>query len=164
MAFLSQPFRRSWVSRLHIHSNLKASSTHRNLTTATDQTAKKPLRKAQSYADSSIAMSADAFLSAVKARRTYYQLDSSSTISDERIQELLNQVILNTPSAFNSQTTRALLLLGDEHKKLWNDITKPAVKAVAPAEAWPASDQKLTGFANAYGTVSAPDHYSMAHD
>lgn len=64
--------------------------------------------------------------------------------------------MLHTPSAFNTQSTRALILLGDEHKKLWNDVNKPAVKAVASPEAWPASEQKLTGFENAYGTVSRP--------
>ena len=99
-------------------------------------------------------MTADSFLSAIKARRTYYQLEASSTISDERIQEIVNQVVLHTPSSFNSQSTRALVLIGEEHKKLWATIVKPAVKAVAPAESWPGSEKRLSGFENAYGTVS----------
>lgn len=45
------------------------------------------------------------------------------------------------------------MLLGDEHKKLWTDIVKPAVKAVVPAEGWPASEQRLSGFNAGYGTV-----------
>lgn len=96
---------------------------------------------------------ADAYLKAVKARRTYYQLDASSTISDERIQEIVNEAMLHTPSSFNSQSTRALVLVGDEHTKLWKDIVKPAVKAVAPAESWEQSEKRLSGFQNAYGSV-----------
>jgi uncharacterized protein len=97
---------------------------------------------------------ADNFFAAVKARRTYYQLEATSPISDDRIQELVNQTFLHTPSSFNSQTTRGLVLVGSEHKKLWAEIVKPAVKAVAPAEAWPSSEKRLSGFENAYGTVS----------
>jgi Nitroreductase family len=80
---------------------------------------------------------ADNFLSTIKARRTYYQLEGKSPISDERIQEIVNQTFLHTPSSFNSQTSRALVLVGNEHKHLWDQIVKPAVKAVAPASAWP---------------------------
>ncbi|KIW19331.1 hypothetical protein PV08_03625 [Exophiala spinifera] len=97
--------------------------------------------------------SASTFLDAVKARRTIYQLSSESTIPDSRIKEIVEQAVLHVPSSFNSQSTRVVVLLGPEHKKLWADIVKPAVKAVAPAEAWPASEQRLSGFEAGYGTV-----------
>jgi uncharacterized protein len=96
---------------------------------------------------------ADAYLAAVKARRTYYQLEHSSPIPDERIQEIVTQAILHTPSSFNSQSTRVLILVGEDHTKLWKDIVKPAVKAVAPADQWEKSEQRLSGFQNAYGSV-----------
>jgi uncharacterized protein len=96
---------------------------------------------------------ADGFLKPVKERRTYYQLSDENVIPDERVHEIVQQVIKHTPSSFNSQSTRALILLGDEHKKLWNEIVKPAVKAVAPPEAWEGSNQRLSGFASAYGSV-----------
>ncbi len=97
---------------------------------------------------------ADSLFAPVKARRTYYQLSDESPISDDRIHELVQEVIKHTPSSFNSQSTRAVVLLGDEHEKLWEDIVKPAVKAVAPPEAWEGSNKRLSGFAAAYGTVS----------
>jgi uncharacterized protein len=96
---------------------------------------------------------ADAYLAAVKGRRTYYQLEHSSPIPDERIQEIVTQAILHTPSSFNSQSTRVLILVGDDHTKLWKDIVKPAVKAVAPADQWEKSEKRLSGFQNAYGSV-----------
>ncbi|TGZ82179.1 Nitroreductase [Ascodesmis nigricans] len=93
------------------------------------------------------------FLAALKARRTYYALKPSSPISNEKIQEIVNEVVLHTPSSFNSQTTRAVILFGDEHKKLWSIITHDALKAVVPADAFAATAQKVAGFANGYGTV-----------
>merc|ERR1711939_66999 len=97
--------------------------------------------------------SSSTFFEAVKARRTIYQLSSESPVPDSKIKEIVKEAVLHVPSSFNSQSTRVVVLLGDEHKKLWGDIVKPAVKAVAPQEAWPASEQRLSGFQAAYGTV-----------
>jgi predicted oxidoreductase (fatty acid repression mutant protein) len=97
--------------------------------------------------------SSSTFFEAVKARRTIYQLSSESPVPDSKIKEIVKEAVLHVPSSFNSQSTRVVVLLGDEHKKLWGDIVKPAVKAVAPEEAWPSSEQKLSGFQAAYGTV-----------
>lgn len=93
------------------------------------------------------------FLDAVKARRTHYALSSESPIPDSKIHEIVNTAVKNVPSSFNSQSTRVVVLLGAEHQKLWGDIVKPAVKAVAPADAWPASEQRLSGFQAGYGTI-----------
>ena len=97
-------------------------------------------------------MSSKAFLDIIATRRTFYQLGPQSPISDLRIQEIIEEVILNVPSAFNSQTTRVALLVKQEHVKLWN-IVKEVVKGVAPAEQWPDTEMKLNGFQGAYGTV-----------
>jgi uncharacterized protein len=98
-------------------------------------------------------MGAAELIAGFKHRRSIYTLDSTSTISDDRIHEIVQEAVTHTPSSFNSQSTRLLVLLGDEHKKLWNDIVKPAVKAVAPPEAWEGSEKKLSGFAAGYGTI-----------
>lgn len=99
-------------------------------------------------------MGSKAYLAAVKERRSYYALEASSPISDARIQEIVEETLLHTPSTFNSQSTRMVLLLGSDHVKLWGDIVKPAVKNVMPADYWPSTEEKLTGFEKAYGTVS----------
>lgn len=92
------------------------------------------------------------YLAAVKARRTYYPLKKESTISDKRIEEIVGQAILHAPTSFNSQSSRAVVLLKDEHNKLW-DIAKTALKAVVPEEQYPTTEQKLNMFQGAYGTV-----------
>jgi len=92
------------------------------------------------------------FLDAVQARRTVYALSKSSPISNDRIVELVNFAVKHCPSSFNSQSTRALVVLGDHHDKVWQ-IAKDKIKAIVPAENWPASEQRLNGFQNAYGTV-----------
>jgi predicted oxidoreductase (fatty acid repression mutant protein) len=93
------------------------------------------------------------FLEAIKNRRTYYAITNESPVSDEKIKEILEQALLHVPSAFNSQTTRLVLLLGDQHKKLWN-ITKETLRKIVPAENFGATESKIDGsFASGYGTV-----------
>jgi hypothetical protein len=92
------------------------------------------------------------FLDAIKNRRTIYALKKESTISDAKVQEIINHVILHTPSSFNSQTTRVVLLVKEEHTKLW-EITKEVLKSIVPAENYPATEQRLNGFQAGYGTV-----------
>lgn len=93
------------------------------------------------------------FSDALKNRRSYYALTNKSLISDQEIEEIINFAVTNVPSAFNSQSTRVVLLLGDNHKKVWN-ITKEILKAKISAEAFVATEAKIDGaFASGYGTV-----------
>jgi uncharacterized protein len=96
-----------------------------------------------------------AYLAAVKARRTYYPLKKESPIDDKRIQEIVSEAVLHAPSSFNSQSTRVVVLLKEEHEKLW-EIAKTAVKAVAPPAQYATTEKKLEMFQGAYGSVSFP--------
>ena len=58
----------------------------------------------------------------IKDRRTYYQLSNQSPISDAEIQKIIEHVAYWAPSPFNSQSARMVLLLGENHKKLWEQL------------------------------------------
>ncbi|WP_165025794.1 nitroreductase family protein [Dysgonomonas sp. ZJ279] len=93
------------------------------------------------------------FKEAIKHRRTYYSLSNKSTLTDKELKELIEFAVLNIPSSFNSQSTRIVLLLGENHAKLWN-ITKEILRKKVSAEAFPATKSKIDGcFAAGYGTV-----------
>lgn len=90
---------------------------------------------------------------AIENRRTYYSLSDKSPISESELKEIIDFSVLNVPSAFNSQSTRVVLLLNDNHKKLWN-IVKKTLKKMVPAEAYPATEAKIdNAFAAGYGTI-----------
>lgn len=93
-----------------------------------------------------------AFFAALKNRRSYYPLSKTLPITVDKLQNVVGQAVQLVPSAFNSQTNRAVLLLGAEHDKLW-DITSDALKAVVPADAWEATGGKMAMFKGAAGTV-----------
>ncbi|MUH92067.1 hypothetical protein GNQ40_19670 [Pseudomonas aeruginosa] len=62
----------------------------------------------------------DAFLSSIKNRRTIYALDKQLPISQEKVVELVKEAVSHSPSAFNSQTSRVVVLFGAEHEQFWN--------------------------------------------
>lgn len=104
------------------------------------------------------------FKEALHDRRTYYAIGNSSPISDQEIEEIINFAILNVPSAFNSQSTRLVLLLGDNHRKVWN-IAKEQLRRVVPPEAFAATETKIDcSFAAGYGTVLYYEDLSVVKD
>lgn len=94
-----------------------------------------------------------AFKDTVEKRRSIYHLEPKSPISDAEIEEILKHTIKHVPSAFNSQSTRIVLLLNDNHKKLW-DLTADALKELmGPDRDFSETEQKLNSFKAGYGTV-----------
>ena len=93
------------------------------------------------------------FFDAVKRRRTRYALSKDSVISEERIQEIVSEAVKHSPSAFNSQSARVVVLFGEQHDRLW-DIVKAELKKIMPPEGFGATEEKINGaFRSGYGTV-----------
>ncbi|KAJ5168980.1 uncharacterized protein N7482_004574 [Penicillium canariense] len=100
----------------------------------------------------------DALVQAAQDRRTIYNLGKNSPVTDSKIEELVNAAILHVPSSFNTQSTRLVVLLREEHEKLW-DITIETFKGLVRSGKVPDAVfqnqtlPKLQGFQAAYGTV-----------
>ncbi len=92
------------------------------------------------------------FLTAVADRRTFYGISKEALVSDDKIKEIIEHAVKHTPSAFNSQSARVVLLLGTHHDKLW-DITKEALRKVVPADQFSSTEEKINSFKSGYGTV-----------
>jgi len=90
---------------------------------------------------------------AVKARRTYYAISKEQVTSDERIEEIVGEAVKHVPSSFNSQSSRVVILLGEQHDRLW-DITKAELKKILPPENFQATEDKINGvFRSGYGSI-----------
>nr|WP_201750480.1 nitroreductase family protein [Senegalia massiliensis] len=92
------------------------------------------------------------FYDAMKERRSIYNISDSSPISDEKIKEIIEESVKHTPTAFNSQSGRVILLLNDKHKRFW-DITEDALRKVVPEGQFEPTEQKIESFRKGYGTI-----------
>lgn len=98
------------------------------------------------------------FLEELKNRRTIYALGRNTEVSDEKIVEVIKEAVRQSPSAFNSQTTRVLILLNDEVTSFWNEMVANDLEATmkeqgVPEEAIAGTKEKLANFATSKGTV-----------
>ena len=93
------------------------------------------------------------FLQEIEDRRTIYSTETTISISDKELEDMIEHIIKYTPSAFNSQSTRIVLLLNDQHHKFW-DNTKTVLKDVmGPDRDFTPTEQRIDGFKHAYGTI-----------
>ena len=92
------------------------------------------------------------FYEAIEGRRSHYAISNEEIVSDDKIEEIIQHAIKYTPSAFNSQTARVVLLLDKHHTKLW-DITKEALRKIVPAENFAPTNEKIDAFNAGYGTI-----------
>ena len=92
------------------------------------------------------------FYKAVENRRTYYGIGKEKVVSEDRVVEIVENSVKVAPTAFNSQSSRAIVLLKEHHDKLW-DITKEALRKIVPEESFPQTEARINGFKSGYGTV-----------
>ncbi|KAK3386509.1 putative fatty acid repression mutant protein [Podospora didyma] len=91
---------------------------------------------------------------AFKNRRTLYTLsDKGLAISQSRILDIIRAAVLHTPTPFNCQNGRVVLLVGDEHKKFWDLAGEIALATVGGEVFERAYEPRVKMFRAAYGTV-----------
>lgn len=89
---------------------------------------------------------------AIKTRRSRYDINHQSPISNQRIEEIVRDCITYVPSAFDSQSSRVLLLFGDRHDAFW-EIVKSTLKALVPEATFPKTEEKIDSFKAGHGTI-----------
>ncbi|MFT8843919.1 MAG: nitroreductase family protein [Schleiferilactobacillus harbinensis] len=95
----------------------------------------------------------DQVLTTLKNRRSIYQLGKNVSQKPADIVKLAEDIIMDSPTAFNGQTVRAVFLFGASHDKLW-DMTGARLKSEVPTEeAYQRTLDKINGFKAAFGTI-----------
>lgn len=94
----------------------------------------------------------NAYLDAITQRRTQYALGRNVTQSKDEVTALVQEAMRQAPSSFNSQSSRALILHGEQSVAFW-DIVKEELRKIVPAEAFAGTEGKINSFAAGTGTV-----------
>ncbi|MBW1605133.1 nitroreductase family protein [Lactobacillus sp. Sy-1] len=94
------------------------------------------------------------FLDLQKKRRTIYALGRDVSQSPEELVPFLESVIKEAPSAFNSQSTRAVFAFGKYQDKVWDIVADNLKKVMGSDEAFEKNTKaKIDGFKGAFGTI-----------
>jgi len=86
-------------------------------------------------------------------RRSVYALGKNLPVSEQEVLEIIDNAVKYSPSAFNSQTAHAVVLLGENHQKLWDITFGELEKFLTNEEAKATTKGKIDSFAAAYGTI-----------
>jgi uncharacterized protein len=92
------------------------------------------------------------FLNSIKSRRTIYAIGKNLTVDQSTIEETIREAVKQSPSSFNSQTSRVVTLYGESHAKFW-EIVRETLRKMVPAEAFANTSAKIDSFAAGFGTA-----------
>lgn len=89
---------------------------------------------------------------AIKIRRSNYAIGKKIVLSEDKVEEILKHSLMHSPTFFNAQNGRAILLFDKEHDKLWS-MVKENLRKIVATEKFASTDKKIDSFNNGYGTV-----------
>ena len=87
-----------------------------------------------------------------RKRRSQYALGKNLPMGNEQVIALIKEAVRQAPSSFNSQSSRAVILLGEQSEQFWA-LTREALRPMVPADAFVNTENKLASFAAGAGTV-----------
>jgi predicted oxidoreductase (fatty acid repression mutant protein) len=96
---------------------------------------------------------ANEFLNLIEQRRTIYALAKNVEQTPEYLTDLIQRTIRESPSSFNSQSSRAVILFNAEHEKFWNFVKKELQTYATDEVAAAKTDAKMDSFAAGLGTI-----------
>ena len=92
------------------------------------------------------------YLEAITRRRTQYALGRNVSQSADELTALIQEAVRQAPSSFNSQSSRVVILHGEQSVAFW-EIVKDELRRIVPAEAFAGTEAKIDSFAAGAGTV-----------
>ncbi|PVZ89589.1 nitroreductase family protein [Serratia sp. S1B] len=102
--------------------------------------------------ESSTEIATLSFLEIMEKRRSIYAIGRNLSQSPAEIKQLIQNAIKASPSSFNSQSSRAVILFGQSHENFWS-IVLETLRKLVPNEAFAATQQKIQSFSAGAGTV-----------
>lgn len=94
---------------------------------------------------------------AVQHRHSVYALTNKAPVPDSQVVQIAKDLVRYVPSSFNSQTTRIVLLFGQDHLKFWEMAYEEHVAGAGDDEGKKSRTKgRVDMFKEGSGTVSLP--------
>lgn len=93
------------------------------------------------------------YIELLKNRRSIYGLGRKVTASKKEIVELIKKAVRESPTAFNNQTVKVIILFGRASEKMWDIVAERLKTEVPTEEAYAKTKKKIAAFKAGFGTV-----------
>ncbi len=94
----------------------------------------------------------NSFLESIATRRSIYHIGKQVSLSQQEITALIQTAVEQSPSSFNSQSSRAVILFDQASADFW-EIVRDTLRKIVPETAFEATNNKISSFAAGFGTV-----------
>ncbi len=89
----------------------------------------------------------------LRKRRSIYAIGKNVEMNNEEITELIEGAVRNSPTAFNSQTVRAVITFGESSDRVWDIVLDELRKVIKDDDAFAKTKDKIATFRAGIGTV-----------
>ncbi len=93
------------------------------------------------------------FQALIENRRTIYAIGNKVSQTADQLTEIIENAIVHSPSAFNSQTSRAVILFAQHHQDFWDIVFNKLREFLPDEDAVAKTKAKIDSFAAGAGTV-----------
>ena len=93
----------------------------------------------------------ETFVERLQKRRSVYSIAGDIPLTDDALDKMLRDIIKTVPSAYNMQSQRLVLLLGEKHARLW-EIVLESIR-VKTGQVSERTLKKIAMFAAGHGSV-----------
>jgi predicted oxidoreductase (fatty acid repression mutant protein) len=97
-----------------------------------------------------------------KKRRSIYNLGNKLPVSKEVVTHTIQESVKYAPSAYNSQSSRVVVLYGEASNKLWSIVLEALRPLVQPND-FSETEQKIKSFSSGAGTALFFEDMSVIH-
>ena len=102
------------------------------------------------------------FIEAIQKRRSQYALGKDLPLPQEEVTALIEEAVKLSPSAFNSQGSRVVILYNKASHQFW-DFVLDALKSMISAEQFVKTQEKINSFAAGAGTILFYEDQDTVH-
>lgn len=89
------------------------------------------------------------FIDMLKTRRSVYKLNNQLPISENKVIEIIKDVVKYVPDAFNMKSQRVLVITGNKNTEFWNGVYDILVSVTSGK----ISRDKIDSFKTGFGTI-----------
>ena len=99
----------------------------------------------------------------LRKRRSIYNISNNLPIDVMQVKNLITEAVKISPSAFNSQSARIVVLLNENHLKFWNIVLENLKKIVAKKN-FETTQKRINNFSEGYGTILFFEDMNIVHN
>ena len=93
------------------------------------------------------------YFEALKTRRSNYDLTNQLSITLPELEQLLAQTLELSPTGFNSQSSRIVVLVEQKHEMFWDLVLAGIKKEIGDTPAFEKSKDKIANLRRSAGTI-----------